>query len=290
MNVAGVFQQNNFLQKNLATPRKSALGSALAQINEKIHQNLNAKSDVKIQRDIYIPKANSEYQAFLDKFSDADVEIMDIVFHRCKFYNLVDSDIEDFREQLKGIDQTIEEYEKFLNGEIDVLTKPSDGLYSVLGTREVMSRQEVQTLLEETKAFREEFVRQKVKTINNNAAAMSDYVGAGSLEEQWLERIFGQNPLAGLEKSDWAIDLKSADIYAELDKVQNAAAATCNVLSDCADMVKNEMIKRNLAQYGSYEDYFATKQAEPDNSAKVYENMLQLELERLAEKFVAERK
>ena len=285
MNVAGMVQQNTSLQQKVLTPRKSALSSALVQINEKINQNISAKSDVKTKHDIYIPKTNNEYQAFLDKFSDAEVEILAIVFHHCNFYNLVDSDIEDFREQLKGIDQTISEYEKFLSGEIDELTKPSYGLRSPLGMREVMSRQEVQTLLEETKAFREEFVKQKVETINSNASIMSNYVKAGSLEEQWLERIFGQNPLAWLEKSDWSIDFKSADIYAELDKVQNAAAETMNVLSDCVTMVRNEMIKRNLAHYGSYDDYFETKQEEPSDSAKVYENMLQLELERLAEKF-----
>ena len=45
--------------------------------------------------------------------------------------NSVTPQIEAFREQLKGIDQTIQDYEKMLNGEMEMPTKLAGGPFTL---------------------------------------------------------------------------------------------------------------------------------------------------------------
>ena len=176
MNISNIFQQKMVSQTNPFGSPKSALNQALGQINNNILQNINLEAAEKLKLDIYIPGTDPEKAAELEKYSNDELEYF--------FLNFTISspdaspDIDKFREQLKGIDQTIQDYEKMLNGEMEMPTKLAGGPFELL-TKVPMTKEDVQFLLAKTKAFREEFIKDGVKQLNSLTNMASGLVSKG---------------------------------------------------------------------------------------------------------------
>ena len=185
--------------------------------------------------------------------------------------NSVTPQIEAFREQLKGIDQTIQDYEKMLNGEMEMPTKLAGGPFELL-TKVPMTKEDVQFLLAKTKAFREEFIKDGVKQLNSLTNMASGLVSKGGAREKIIEQLLGENPLKNIDKSALTIDANAADIYSELDKAQEASSLTHDVTSDCRNRIIKEMKKRGLGFFYEPPEPEVTEKV-PD-TAKTYESMI----------------
>ena len=188
--------------------------------------------------------------------------------------NSVTPQIEAFREQLKGIDQTIQDYEKMLNGEMEMPTKLAGGPFTLAGPELPMTKEDVQFLLAKTKAFREEFIKDGVKQLNSLTNMASGLVSKGGARERIIQRILGENPLKNIDKSALTIDANAADIYAELNRVQEASRLTREVTDDCRNQIVKEMEKRGLGFFYEPPEPEVTEKV-PD-TAKTYESMITL--------------
>ncbi len=197
--------------------------------------------------------------------------------------NSVTPQIEAFREQLKGIDQTIQDYEKMLNGEMEMPTKLAGGPFTLAGPEVPMTKEDVQFLLAKTKAFREEFIKEGVEELNQKLSFVSGYVKKGSPREKIIEQLLGENPLKNIDKSAWTIDANAADIYSELDKAQEASSLTHDVTSDCRNRIIKEMKKRGLGFFYEPPEPEVTEKV-PD-TAKTYESMYLFNIQRLNANF-----
>ena len=186
--------------------------------------------------------------------------------------NSVTPQIEAFREQLKGIDQTIQDYEKMLNGEMEMPTKLAGGPFTLAGPEVPMTKEDVQFLLAKTKAFREEFIKDGVKQLNSLTNMASGLVSKGGARERIIQRILGESPLENIANSDWTIDLAAPDIYSELDKAQNATTKTFDAIKECEKLLTKEMKKRGVGLFYESPEPEVTEKV-PD-TAKTYESMI----------------
>lgn len=200
--------------------------------------------------------------------------------------NNVTPQIEAFREQLKGIDQTIQDYEKMLNGEMEMPTKLAGGSFTLAGPEVPMTKEDVQFLLAKTKAFREEFIKDGVEQLNSLTYMVSGFVSKGGVRERIIQRILGESPLENIANSDWTIDLTAPDIYSELDKAQNATTKTFDAINECERLITKEMKKRGLGLF--YESPEPEIQENEPEAAETYESMYLFNIERLNAKFFAE--
>ena len=281
MNISNIFQQKMVSQTNPFGSPKSALNQALGQINNNILQNINLEAAEKLKLDIYIPGTNNTN---LENITDGELEIWSMEL-RCG-RNSVTPQIEAFREQLKGIDQTIQDYEKMLNGEMEMPTKLAGGPFTLAGPEVPMTKEDVQFLLAKTKAFREEFIKDGVKQLNSLTNMASGLVSKGGAREKIIEQLLGENPLKNIDKSAWTIDANAADIYAELNRVQEASRLTREVTDDCRNQIVKEMKKRGLGFFYEPPEPEVTEKV-PD-TAKTYKSMYLFNIQRLNAKFVAE--
>ena len=277
MNISNIFQQKMVSQTNPFGSPKSALNQALGRINNNILQNINLEAAEKLKLDIYIPGTNNTN---LENITDDELEIWSMEL-RCG-RNSVTPQIEAFREQLKGIDQTIQDYEKMLNGEMEMPTKLAGGPFELL-TKVPMTKEDVQFLLAKTKAFREEFIKKGVEELNQKLSFASGYVKKGSPREKIIEQLLGENPLKNIDKSALTIDANAADIYSELDKAQEASSLTYDVTSDCRNRIIKEMKKRGLGFFYEPPEPEVTEKV-PD-TAKTYESMYLFNIQRLNANF-----
>ena len=197
--------------------------------------------------------------------------------------NSVTPQIEAFREQLKGIDQTIQDYEKMLNGEMEMHTKLAVGPFTLAGPEVPMTKEDVQFLLAKTKAFREEFIKDGVKQLNSLTNMASGLVSKGGAREKIIEQLLGENPLKNIDKSAWTIDANAADIYSELDKAQNATTKTFDAIKECEKLLTKEMKKRGLGLFYESPEPEVTEIV-PD-TAKTYESMYLFNIQRLNANF-----
>ena len=281
MNISNIFQQKMVSQTNPFGSPKSALNQALGRINNNILQNINLEAAEKLKLDIYIPGTDPEKAAELEKYSNDELEYF--------FLNFTISspdaspDIDKFREQLKGIDQTIQDYEKMLNGEMEMPTKLAGGPFTLAGPEVPMTKEDVQFLLAKTKAFREEFIKDGVKQLNSLTNMASGLVSKGGAREKIIEQLLGENPLKNIDKSALTIDANAADIYSELDKAQEASSLTHDVTSDCRNRIIKEMKKRGLGFFYEPPEPEVTEKV-PD-TAKTYESMYLFNIQRLNANF-----
>ena len=266
MNISNIFQQKMVSQTNPFGSPKSALNQALGRINNNILQNINLEATEKLKLDIYIPETNNTN---LENITDGELEIWSMEL-RCG-RNSVTPQIEAFREQLKGIDQTIQDYEKMLNGEMEMPTKLAGGPFELL-TKVPMTKEDVQFLLAKTKAFREEFIKDGVKQLNSLTNMASGLVSKGGAREKIIEQLLGENPLKNIDKSALTIDANAADIYSELDKAQNATTKTFDAIKECEKLLTKEMKKRGLGLFYESPEPEVTEKV-PD-TAKTYESMI----------------
>ena len=277
MNISNIFQQKMVSQTNPFGSPKSALNQALGRINNNILQNINLEATEKLKLDIYIPGTNNTN---LENITDDELEIWSMEL-RCG-RNSVTPQIEAFREQLKGIDQTIQDYEKMLNGEMEMPTKLAGGPFELL-TKVPMTKEDVQFLLAKTKAFREEFIKDGVKQLNSLTNMASGLVSKGGARERIIQRILGESPLENIANSDWTIDLAAPDIYSELDKAQNATTKTFDAIKECERLLTKEMKKRGLGLFYESPEPEVTEKV-PD-TAKTYESMYLFNIQRLNANF-----
>ena len=266
MNISNIFQQKMVSQTNPFGSPKSALNQALGRINNNILQNINLEATEKLKLDIYIPETNNTN---LENITDGELEIWSMEL-RCG-RNSVTPQIEAFREQLKGIDQTIQDYEKMLNGEMEMPTKLAGGPFELL-TKVPMTKEDVQFLLAKTKAFREEFIKDGVKQLNSLTNMASGLVSKGGAREKIIEQLLGENPLKNIDKSALTIDANAADIYSELDKAQNATTKTFDAIKECEKLLTKEMKKRGVGLFYESPEPEVTEKV-PD-TAKTYESMI----------------
>lgn len=278
MNISNIFQQKIVSQTNPFGSPKSALNQALGQINNNILQNINLEAAEKLKLDIYIPETNNTN---LENITDGELEIWSMEL-RCG-RNSVTPQIEAFREQLKGIDQTIQDYEKMLNGEMEMPTKLAGGPFTLAGPEVPMTKEDVQFLLAKTKAFREEFIKDGVKQLNSLTNMASGLVSKGGARERIIQRILGESPLENIANSDWTIDLAAPDIYSELDKAQNATTKTFDAIKECERLLTKEMKKRGLGLF--YESPEPELTEEVPDTAKTYESMYLFNIQRLNANF-----
>ena len=277
MNIGNIFQQKMVSQTNPFGSPKSALNQALGRINNNILQNINLEAAEKLKLDIYIPETNNTN---LENITDGELEIWSMEL-RCG-RNSVTPQIEAFREQLKGIDQTIQDYEKMLNGEMEMPTKLAGGPFELL-TKVPMTKEDVQFLLAKTKAFREEFIKDGVKQLNSLTNMASGLVSKGGAREKIIEQLLGENPLKNIDKSALTIDANAADIYSELDKAQNATTKTFDAIKECEKLLTKEMKKRGLGLFYESPEPEVTEIV-PD-TAKTYESMYLFNIQRLNANF-----
>ena len=277
MNIGNIFQQKMVSQTNPFGSPKSALNQALGRINNNILQNINLEATEKLKLDIYIPETNNTN---LENITDGELEIWSMEL-RCG-RNSVTPQIEAFREQLKGIDQTIQDYEKMLNGEMEMPTKLAGGPFELL-TKVPMTKEDVQFLLAKTKAFREEFIKDGVKQLNSLTNMASGLVSKGSPREKIIEQLLGENPLKNIDKSALTIDANAADIYSELDKAQNATTKTFDAIKECEKLLTKEMKKRGVGLFYESPEPEVTEKV-PD-TAKTYESMYLFNIQRLNANF-----
>ena len=278
MNISNIFQQKMVSQTNPFGSPKSALNQALGQINNNILQNINLEAAEKLKLDIYIPGTNNTN---LENITDGELEIWSMEL-RCG-RNSVTPQIEAFREQLKGIDQTIQDYEKMLNGEMEMPTKLAGGPFTLAGPEVPMTKEDVQFLLAKTKAFREEFIKDGVKQLNSLTNMASGLVSKGGAREKIIEQLLGENPLKNIDKSALTIDANAADIYAELNRVQEASRLTREVTDDCRNQIVKEMKKRGLGFFYEPPEPEVTEKV-PD-TAKTYKSMYLFNIQRLNANF-----
>ena len=281
MNIGNIFQQKIVSQTNPFGSPKSALNQALEQINNNILQNINLEASEKLKFDIYIPGTDPEKAAELEKYSNDELEYFSMHFTISS--PDASPDIDKFREQLKGIDQTIQDYEKMLNGEMEMPTKIFSNNSILLNSQEKMTKEDVQFLLAKTKAFREEFIKDGVKQLNSLTNMASGLVSKGGARERIIQRILGESPLENIANSDWTIDLAAPDIYSELDKAQNATTKTFDAIKECERLLTKEMKKRGLGLFYESPEPEVTEKV-PD-TAKTYESMYLFNIQRLNANF-----
>ena len=131
----------------------------------------------------------------------------------------------EYRDQLSAFDRTIQEYQDMLDGKAEV---PG-----------MMSREDISTLLDRTRAAREQFLQEGAKELNRVGREGPD------LTDKARQTVLGD--LDDGRDLRWSIDASAKDIYGEIDRALAAAHKTTSMCREGASRIAAELKRRGQA-------------------------------------------
>ena len=262
MNLSGIsytFQQNrSFLTNNLFNRPPHAQSNSLNDVLNRISSNIigaqeqrkSLEATVKTQEaemDAYTSEIDSAQQKSLEEMPDGMLHFLRNQFLvRRNISCKMEQELTAFRDQLSGIDQTIQEYQSILDGKAAM---PDD-----------LTPEDVTALLETTKATREQFVQDNAERLNKwnmDKAVRDTRISRG------LERVVGENEFSGADASTWEIDASASDIYAEIDRVLSATRSVTETMEEGYRRICNELEKRGYTEW-KYEEHLTAMREEQE--------------------------
>ena len=246
------FQQNNIFAvrspfHKLPGQQQNSVTDVLNRISSNIigaqEQRKSMEATVKTQEaeiDAYTSEIDAAQQKSLEEMPDGMLHFLRNQFLvRRNISCKMEQELTAFRDQLSGIDQTIQEYQSILDGKAAV---PDD-----------LTLEDVTALLETTMATREQFVQDNAERLNkwNMDEAVRDTRISRS-----LERVVGENKFSGADASTWEIDASASDIYAEIDRVLSATRSVTETMEEGYRRICNELEKRGYTEW-KYEEHLS---------------------------------
>lgn len=247
------FQQNNIFAARspfhkLPGQQQNSVTDVLNRISSNIigaqEQRKSMEATVKTQEakmDAYTSEIDAAQQKSLEEMPDELLHFLRNQFLVQRNMSCqMEQELTAFRDQLSGIDQTIQEYQDILDGKGAM---PDD-----------LTLEDVTALLETTRATREQFVQDNAERLNK--WNMGKTVTGDTHPARAIERVFGENQYADMEQSVWEIDPTASDIYAEIDEALNATRRVTETMEEGYRRICNELEKRGQTEW-KYEEHLS---------------------------------
>ena len=231
-NLANLFHQNGILQqsKPLGQPLcQPAASDTLHRLSENLLTAREQGQDLKKRFDtleLSAEAADSRADAALSEMPD---ELLELYLNQYKVAGNLsqqnEASLMEYRDQLSAFDRTIQEYQDMLDGKAEVPGR--------------MSREDVSTLLDRTRAAREQFLQEGAKELNRVGREGPDLTGKAR-----------QTVLGDLDDGRdlrWSIDASAKDIYGEIDRALAAAHKTTSMCREGASRIAAELKRRGQA-------------------------------------------
>ena len=231
-NLANLFHQNGILQqsKPLGQPLcQPAAGDTLHRLSENLLTAREQGQDLKKRFDtleLSAEAADSRADAALSEMPD---ELLELYLNQYKVAGNLsqqnEASLMEYRDQLSAFDRTIQEYQDMLDGKTEV---PG-----------MMSREDVSTLLDRTRAAREQFLQEGAKELNRVGREGPDLTGKAR-----------QTVLGDLDDGRdlrWSIDASAKDIYGEIDRALASAQKVSSMCREGASRIVAELKRRGQA-------------------------------------------
>lgn len=248
--ISFAFQQNNIFAAKSPFGKTFAQQSPINDVLNRISNNIvgaqerrtemeSAIRTQEVKMDAYTSEIDAAQQKSLEEMPDELLHFLRNTYMvqrnmSCK----MEQELTSFRDELMGIDQTIQEYQDIIDGKSLL---PED-----------LTMEDVTKLLEFTKAAREQFVQDNAERLNEWNVGNS--VIGNSYTARTLERVTGENKFAGADASTWEIDATASDIYAEIDRVLSATRSVTETMEEGYRRICNELEKRGYTEW-RYEDH-----------------------------------
>ena len=253
------FQQNNIFavrspfhklpgqQQNSVTDVLNRISSNIigAQVQRKSVESTAKTQEAKM--DAYTSEIDATQQKSLEEMPDELLHFLRNQFLVQRNMSCqIEQELTSFRDQLSGIDQTIQEYQSILDGRTAM---PDD-----------LTLEDVAALLETTKATRQQFLEDNVERLNkwNMDKAVRD-----TRISRALERVVGENGFSGADASTWEIDASASDIYAEIDRVFSATHSVTETMEEGYRRICNELERRGYTEW-KYEEHLTAMREEQE--------------------------
>lgn len=161
-----------------------------------------------IRKDSYIPKNSSNKNPF-DDIPDGLLEItMGVLNMYSSEYVSYGRALSDFKEQLQGMDNTIQSYQDILDGKVPL--------------QEGQNMQDVHFSCELAKVQRQQFFDHGMiyfDKAQSNKVPHFDESNHDRVYEKLIGSLLGECRFAKKNEADWGIDPNASDIYSEIDRV-----------------------------------------------------------------------
>ena len=249
MNVSGlaslfqpssVFQHKSMGQKLVQPP----INDTLHRLSENLLNAKNQTKDLKTRFDTLELSAEATESKKNSSLEEMPEGLLHFYLNQCKVGAYLsqqhEASLMEYRDQLSAFDQTIQQYQDMLGGNTAL--------------PEQMKLEDVSTLLEATKAAREQFLQQgaaELNRVSDHNPTQEGYMGkAYSMAAEWVEN--------GLEDTHWQIDASAEDIYSEIDNALASAHKITSTFQKGASSILAELKQRGAVEEGEeihFEDW-----------------------------------
>ena len=231
-NLANLFHQNGILQqsKPLGQPLgQPAASDTLHRLSENLLTAREQGQDLKKRFDtleLAAEAADSRADAALSEMPD---ELLELYLNQYKVAGNLsqqnEASLMEYRDQLSAFDRTIQEYQDMLDGKAEV---PG-----------MMSREDVSTLLDRTRAAREQFLQEGAKELNRIGREGPE------LTDKARQTVLGD--LDDGRDLRWSIDASAKDIYGEIDRALAFTQKATSMCREGASRIAAELKRRGQA-------------------------------------------
>jgi len=161
-----------------------------------------------IQKDAYIPKDSSDTDALADA-KDWVLEVdMGILRLWSTVFESYGHELSDFKEQLQGMDNTIQGYQDILDGKAPL--------------QEGQNMQDILFSCAQAKVQRQQFFEYGMTYFSKTKSNGDTHFDENNHDlgyEKLINALLGECRFAKKNDSDWGIDPNASDIYSEIDRV-----------------------------------------------------------------------
>ena len=251
-----IFQQNKPLGQKLIQPR---INDTLNRLSDNLLTARERAKDIKARFDTLELSAEAMENQKNSALADVPEELLRLYLNQCKVGAVIsrnqETSLMEYRDQLSAFDQTIQEYQDMLDGQ--------------MALPEQMKREDVAILLETAKAAREQLLQQGAEKLNQfstEAPAPKDLLGNA------YSMIMGEQR-RGQEEPRWQIDTSADDIYGQIDRALASARKITSAFQNGASSILAELKRRGCVQAG--EDFSLGNQETADSGTAVRASLFQ---------------
>lgn len=161
-----------------------------------------------IRKDSYIPKDSSDTDSFADA-KDWVLEVdMDVLRLWSTVFESYGHELSDFKEQLQGMDNTIQSYQDILDGKAPL--------------QEGQNMQDILLSCAQAKVQRQQFFEYGMTYFSKTKSNGNTHFDENNHDhgyEKLINALLGECRFAKKNDADWGIDPNASDIYSEIDRV-----------------------------------------------------------------------
>lgn len=192
-----------------------------------LEQQENSSRAAQIKKDVYIPKDSDE-----DPLDDELLKLyLSAFIIGSSGYTGYANELSDFRDHLKEMDNTIQDYQDIIDGK-----KPLE---------EGRTMESVHMACELAKAERKQFYEYGMTRFSQPRFNEKE----DREHEELITALLGECRSARKSRSDWVVNPFAADIYSEIDRVLENVRARAEEMNQGIGMIARRLYKRGHGKY-----------------------------------------